>query len=152
MGIFTFCLRTFTLSWQYGIVESRIPIIPISLDETSINRKIIPNQYQINKNTPTIVITTDALYFGDLESFTTKFDNIHNKFIVQHDDGRPQLTKLIEDMNGWNSQRISKNINEDNVLVLLPANEVPLSIVIQVMHWMKTSTLYKEVVLASELI
>lgn len=155
MGLLTilmFNLKVSTLSWDYGAVESQFPVMEIPFDPQSYARAHISPLGKINKNTAAVILTPENFYFGSLDSFTEKFHKINNKYIVPHNDGKPQIDELLSTIKKWNIRQHAKTKSDaKNLLVLLPSKEIPVPIIIQTMHWIKKSNMFAQVILASEM-
>lgn len=121
-------------------------------DPLLINNKSITIQSTITKNTPALILTTEFFFFGKLEAFTDDFSNVRDKFYISHIDGEPQISQLIETMSKWKDKFVTKTDEGGDLVVFLPNADVPLPIVVQLMHWLKQSKLFNEIVLASDLI
>ena len=151
MVILSFCLRATILSGVFGVIISEIPVLhyPIA-DPTKHDFTETPNAW-IKKTTPVVVITDEQMYFGDLEAFSTRFADVRGKFSIKHADGAPDIPELLATMIKWEHQRASgkQEIDNNGVLVLLPSEEIPMPIVIQVIAGLKTSPLYQRIVLAN---
>jgi hypothetical protein len=140
------------MAWKYGRIYSQLPIMAIPFQDPGLSRVRFEPKGKVTRSTATIVLTKDFFYFGDLEAFTEKFADVRNKFFVPHIDGRPEVSILLDTMTRWMKVRSTekKPVGRD-VVILLPSAEIPLPIVIQVLHWIKKSGIYDEAVLASEL-
>ena len=140
------------MTWSYGSVNSQLPIMPVPFQDSALNKISFVPQGKISRSTATIVLTKDFFYFGDLESFTEKFSDVRNKFFIPHVDGRPEITMLLDTLKRWMKVRnTEKKPVRTDVVILLPSAEIPMPIVIQVLHWIKAAHIYDEAILASEL-
>jgi hypothetical protein len=139
------------MSWKYGRIHAQMPVMSLPFMDPGSAAQATP-QKKISRTTATIVLTKDVFYFGDLEAFTEKFSDVRNKFFVPHIDGRPEVATLLDTMSRWMKARSGANkpVRTD-VVILLPSAEIPLPIVIQVLHWIKKSQLYEQAILASEI-
>lgn len=149
LGLFaclTFALRATTLSGRYGVVDAELPVV----------WRPFPGKAQpapepsafIGKATPVVLLTPKEFIFGDVSAFTKDLADIRNKFSVPHRDGAPNLDALTKTMQLWvTSQKRAK----DGIVILMPAENIPAPIVIQVVEGLKRSNLFQRVVLASGL-
>lgn len=152
LAILIFCARLPTMSWKFGLVESQLPIMYAPISDKSYNRTNDNPKATISKQTPALVLTPEFFYFGMLDAFTEKFSDVRNKYYISHIDGRPQVEELLTTMARWERMRyIKRNLTMSKVLVFLPSSEIPVPIVIQVIHWLKESKLFEDVVLATGL-
>ena len=112
----------------------------------------MPDKY-LSESTTCIIITTEALFFGDLKGFSGDFHQVRDKFFVPHQDGAPQLTKLLRSIRKWNFQRQSGDkIKNNGIVVLVPEAKIPAAIVIQIIAGLKKTDIFDKVVLANGLI
>jgi hypothetical protein len=124
----------------------------VAFDDPGLHQVHFSIVGKITRSSPTVVLTRDSFFFGDLEAFTEKFSDVRNKFYIPHVDGRPDIDRLIDTMARWMKTRENEKhpISRD-VAVFLPSGEIPLPIVIQVFHWLKNSKLFGNAVLGSDL-
>lgn len=129
-----------------------MPIASVPFGDRSFGSIDFAAKAKVSRSTATIVLTKDYFYFGDLGAFSEKFSDVRNKFFIPHTDGRPEISILLDTMGRWIKTRAGENrpISTD-IVVILPSAEIPVPIVIQVLHWMKESKLFDDAILASEL-
>lgn len=156
LGLFafvTFGLRAVTLAASYGVVPLEIPVVPAVIkDPGTYSFKEEPRE-SLTPRTPAVVLTADAFYFGDLSAFTTNFADVRNKYMVRHISGVPQLQTLVGTLTKWVFERAqSENVPLGKVLVLVPAGDIPLPIVIQVVAGLRKSPLFERVILSTGLL
>ena len=150
MVIMSFAFRSVTISGDYAAVSGTIPVMSVPPKDHSFHRFMEKPTRNIDQTTPTVVLTTDAFYFGALESFSNKFSGLRNKFKIIHADGAPVLGKLLQDISRWQSKRVADSkIRTNGIVVFVPTGEVPQPIVIQVMAALKKSSLFDTVILGS---
>ncbi len=66
-------------------------------------------------------------------------------------DGEPQLAGLVDTMSKWVEERAkSANVPIDKVLVLIPAGDIPMPIVIQVIAGLRKSPHFERVILGGQ--
>ena len=142
-----------TLSGAYGVVPLELPVVPAPVDDPGYYGFKEEPEETLTRATPAVVLTSKAFYFGDLQSFTTDFKNREDKYEIPHVDGEPQLPQLLTALDKWAVNRAqSRNIPLDKVLVFVPAGDIPMPIVIQVVAGLRRSPLFKRVVLGSGLL
>ena len=148
--ILSFMLKVISISEKYGVVDVEIPVLsnPIE-DPSSKTFKEHPNAY-LEKTTPMLLLTDTAFIFGDVESFSSKYLNVRNKFSIPHLAGAPNLDGLTLNLKKWIFTRMSEdNINHHGILVLAPAENIPMPIVIHTIATIKKLKMFNRVVLAS---
>jgi hypothetical protein len=151
-AILTFGLRAVTLSGVYGVVPLEMPVVPATIKDPGHYGFREEPRETLTHNTPAVVLTTDAFYFGDLASFTTNFADVRDKYVIRHVDGEPQLAALVDALGHWATDRSKhQNIPLNKILVLVPAGDIPMPIVIQVVAGLRKSPLFERVVLGSGL-
>lgn len=149
-SVLTFSLRAVSLAGLYGVVSAEIPVLSVPVADPAYHRYKEEPRDTMTKNTPAVVLTTEAFYFGDLTAFTTNFDDVRDKFIIRHVDGEPQLQLLLETMEGWAVDRKkSENVPMNKLLVFVPTGDIPMPIVIQVLAGLRRSQHFSRVVLGS---
>jgi len=151
--ILSFCLRSTVISGVFGTISAEIPVLYLPIkDPTKHGFYETPSAW-IEKTTAVVVLTATEFIFGDLESFSKDLSNVRNKFSVKHVDGAPDLDSLITSLSKWETQRSSsgRTIDKDDVIVLLPVEDIPMPIVIQVMSRLEKHQ-SKRIVLASGLL
>ena len=142
-------MRTASLTWEFGVVKSSIPIMSVDIGMEKHSKTHAKNVSQVLKTTPMIVLADKEFYVGDLNSFTTGFVKIRNKYRVPHIDGSPQMNELLKVIEQRNS---NLNIHNNEIAILLPGEQWPMAVIIQVMNILKKNGSFKHVILASELI
>ncbi len=154
--IASFCYRAVSLPGSYGIVRSELPLINAPLNPSSplLN---MPGD-TLSENTPLIIITNKEFFFGTLTSFTDNLIKVRDKFRILHEVteqgiAAPRVDKLVSTMNKWDYQRRTRSkLDNQNIAVLLPTDEIPLAVVTQVIAGLNDAKLYDRVILASELL
>ena len=153
MLIFSFVLRSIYISSRYGIIESEIPIMSVPIQDPDMSAHKEAPQAYIKNSTPVVILTTKEFFFGDLTAFSTEFSDIRNKFYVPHTNGSPNIPKLLDDMTKWIYENMSKKTySAEGLLILMPGQNVPTSIVIQTIAELKKSPYFNKVILSSGLI
>jgi hypothetical protein len=136
---------------SYGVIEFKIPVAgkqPL-LPNTGLQRVSERHEASLSRFTNVIFISPTEMIFGNLESFTSGFDDVRNKFSVPHIDGSPQVDVLLTQMEAWrDDQRRRYSATVDGIVVLLPAFEVPTAILMHVTKLLKESKQYDDVILA----
>lgn len=148
-SVLIFSFRIVALEFIYGIIPVEIPVVSTDIEKPGFHTfKETP--HLLSKHTPTVVFTSNAFYFGDIESFTKNFTNDGNKFIVRHDQGQPQLTKLIDTMQQWVEYRSRfHNIPKQKSMILIPTSEIPIPIVAQTIAGLRTSPFFQRIILGT---
>ncbi|NRA44683.1 MAG: hypothetical protein HRU09_06985 [Oligoflexales bacterium] len=151
INVFSYGMRSVSLSWQFGMIRSVIPIMHAPLEGSVIDSLKPDISQTIAKTTPVIILANDAFYVGDLNAFTKGFGEIRNKLRVPHLAGSPQVGELITVLKKWNrSRKVQFKIEPSKFAVLLPGEQWPVAVIIQIMHYLKSQMIYKHVILASE--
>lgn len=152
-AVLTFAIRAIALSGVYGVISVEMPVVSAPVDDPSFHQyKEVPRQ-SLTRFTPALVLTTEAFYFGDLNSFSANLGDVRDKYIIRHIDGEPQLLGLIETMGKWITDRAAnENIPMDKMLILIPSGDIPMPIVIQVLAGLRKSPLFEHVILGSGII
>lgn len=152
-ALFSFCIRATFMSSAYGIIESELPVMSVPFadpDHTAYQEA--PRGF-LAETTPVVILTENEFYFGNLDAFTEDFTNVRNKFIVSHEEGAPNLHKLVETMAKWQGSLIKNDLElPREALIFLPMQNVPMAIVLQVMAELKKTSLFNQVILATGII
>ncbi len=153
MVLMSSLLRAVTLAGRYGIVELDIPVVSVPLEDDTLKTLEEPKMAQVESKTPMIFLGREAFIFGTTESFTTDISNIRNKFYIPHEEGAPNLPRVIQNMERWasDSKSSGKAINTE-VLILMPQDDIPFPIVIQTVEALKQSGLFGKVVFGGGLL
>ena len=136
--ILSFALRAVSLSGKFGSIEFNIP--KISMNEDSFSK----GDSKLNTKSVVVFLTNENIYFGTINSFGKDFNNVRNKFMVPHEKGKPDINRLIADIDKWKDS--NKSINTD-VLVFASDNEIPARIVLMTIAEIKKSSRFKKVVI-----
>lgn len=151
--ILTIAMRMVMISGTYGQILLDIPVVSHPIKDPAFHNFQESPQETLRSSTPTIVMTSESFFFGDLESFSTNYGDIHSKFKIPHTDGIPQVSQLIATMDHWLRTRSkSENIPLGKTLILVPSGEIPLPIVVQVLANLKKSPLFEHIILSNGLI
>ena len=153
IGICAILLRATYIASAYGVVESEIPAVAVPVaDPDDKAYKESPRAF-INNKTPLVVLTAENFYFGHLESFSSGYSKVRNKFYVQHKNGAPNVAGLLKTMTKWIHQKTSTgNFSNNGIVILLPDKNIPAPIVIQTISYLKTSDNFNQVILAGGMI
>lgn len=143
-------LRGISIPGVYGIVDAEIPVLPgIPKDAPLLTEFDEKTRDDLSEQSTVIVLTADRFYFGTLNAFAEGFSEVNNKFYIPHVDGAPDLPKLVTSIHKW---RVSREAKATSSAVFLPAENVPMPIVIQCMAALKDSGLFKNVILGGGLL
>jgi hypothetical protein len=138
---------------SYAIVHTEFPVVPASLDDSGLHRFTERPGHFIKATTPAIVMTMDAMFLGDLEAFSERYPDARDKIRVGHKDSSPQVGKFLAAMKKWVAARAANRTwRNEGVVVFAPANNIPASIVIEVMEALQSDDTFSRVILASGLI
>jgi hypothetical protein len=152
-GILAFAFRAVTLPGSYGVVPLEIPVVQAPIDDPGYNQFKEDARDAISHTTPAVVLTTEAFFFGDLAAFTTNFSDVRDKYIIRHVAGEPQLPQLVKQLTDWMTQRAhNENIPLSKILVVIPANDIPAPILIQVIAGLRSSPHFQRVILSNGII
>lgn len=153
LGLFcslSFALRATFVGSSYGIVETELPAISVSVNDPDPKVHDESARATINETTPLVILTANEFFFGDINAFTKDFVDVRNKFFIKHQKGAPNIALLNKTMAKWLYTRSEKSdISQQGIAMLLPDGDVPASIVIQTIAGMKQSPYINQVVLAS---
>ena len=164
LTILTYSMRTVAIPRQHGLVQLSMPVVPAGLSEGLGQLSLTGQKIELQKSTSVVVLTTEALFFGALNAFTEEFADPRRKYKIPHVDGAPQLGTLTNQMERWNAKRLASTTKgtannkavtsrgkpsaDQPVTIFLPAPEIPMPIVIQIVAALEASS---EVVLATSL-
>jgi hypothetical protein len=142
-----------TLAGRYGIVEMDIPVLEVPLEDTTLVRLEKPSIASLESKTPMLFLGRDAFIFGTTEAFTTDISNIRNKFYIPHEDGAPNLPRVVQNMERWASDfKASGKALNTEIVILLPQDDIPFPIIIQTVDALKQSGLFGKVIFAGGLL
>ena len=151
--ILTFALRIVMISGSYGQVPLEIPLVSATIKDPGFHNFQEKPREMIRKATPAVVMTPEAFFFGDLDSFSSGLSDSANKFVVPHENGVPQVGTLTATMDVWLRERAQiANVPLSQIIVFIPAGSIPMPIVIQVVAGLRKSPLFQHVILSNGLI
>ena len=149
----TFAMRAVSLSARYGVVEAEIPVMSSPIVDPALHHYREQPFLHLQDSTPTVIMTTDGFFFGDMAAFSEGFTKVTNKYIVPTEHGQHRVDKLLDDIEKWMTYRESRTrLRPNGVVVLVPAGDMPTNIVIQVIAGLKQSIYIDRVILGSGLI
>ena len=156
IGLFmtiAWAFRSLCLTWNFQIISARIPVMHQPLEDPSVQGNLRKMQAtKISKTTPMIILGYKSMLLGDLQAFTEGHRHIRNKIEIPHAKGSPQIGRLIQELEKWRSQRsIRFKRPPSDIAVLLPGEQSPVAVIMQIISYLKTSGLYKEIVLGAEI-
>lgn len=141
-------LRAISLAGRYGLVEAKIPVMQVQLHDTSESNFQEKAIETLTGDTPMIVLTNKAFIFGNAQAFAQDMASVRNKFTILHDEGAPQLHRLIKDLQRWMQDRTEQSGQSAPTTVLfLPTEDIPMPVVIQCVSGLNESKIFKNVVL-----
>ena len=83
----------------------------------------------------------------DSASAPEELSAVNNKFQIVHEEGAPNLPRLVTDLAKWQS-----DFKSSRSLVFVPTEDIPMPIVIQCFQALKTSGLFDHVILGGGLL
>ena len=143
--IMSYALRSASIASVYGVIDAEIPVMLEPIKDPTFHKIVEKPNAKIDENTPIVILTEKAFFFGEMKSFGKKFPNVRNKFFVNHYKDAPNVSKLIQTMKKWQEKSKIKG----NVLVFMPAQSIPIPIVIQIISSFKKYNQFERIVLAS---
>lgn len=151
--VYAYGLRLTALSGVHGTVPAEIPVMRQSLQDPALHTFTEESDKELSPDTPVIVLTHEAFYFGDLKAFTTDFASPDNKYALRHRDHQPDLGELLHHVEGWarGTNRYPRFV-DDGIVVLMSAGSIRASIVTQVVAGLRVSPMFSRVILAGGLL
>ncbi len=151
-AVLTFAVRAVLVAGVFGGVPVEMPLVAATVADPGYYQYREQPRDEILKTTPAVVMTTEAFFFGDVDAFAEHLGNTGSRYVIRHIDGEPQLPQLVETMTTWINGRTKKeNVPINGIVLLLPAGNIPMPIVIQVIAGLRKSPLFSRVVLGSGL-
>jgi hypothetical protein len=146
-------LRAISMANRYGIIEAEIPVIQVPLRDIGLSHFTEKTRENLSENTPLVLLTKDAFYFGTVSAFAVDFSNARNKFVIPHEDGAPQLNRLTKELGRWLQERAEENGQPlPKTVIFIPTEEIPMPIVIQCLSGLTRSKIFERVVLGGGLV
>jgi hypothetical protein len=147
LAVLCFSFIGVNLSWRYGIIQTQMPVVYSGIEDQGFSNVSFSPKAEVTENTPALLMTKHFFYFGSLSAFTNKFADANNKTKVGHRDGEPQMNTLFEAIISWKK---TQNFDDPNQKFILfaPSGEIPATIVAQVIHYLKSSGMFADVILA----
>jgi hypothetical protein len=139
VAILTSCFRIVQIDWPTAAIFGSIPLV--LRDGESVTSADASKQ--MTQHTSVIVLTDEAFFFGDMDAFSSSFRDIRKKFVIPHKQGSPQLGVVLQSMSKWRSP------NPNEPVILIPAGNIPMPIVIQVMAGISHAKSFGPVVLGA---
>jgi hypothetical protein len=154
LSILTSGLRLTTLPFSYGMVDVEIPVMSLPIDDPGYHSFVeAPTNTLGPKSTMIVLNASGDFYFGDLEAFSSKFNEIRNKFVIKQKDGEPKTVDLLQALRKWQYLRKTvEGVKDDRLAVFLPSSTVPVNLVIQVLADLRGSKAFDHVVLSNGLL
>lgn len=141
MTFLSSALRGIAMPSAFGIVKGELPVINeeryAADDETWAKPRA-----EFGNDAALVILTTDRFFFGQLSSFGKELSAVNNKFQIAHEEGAPNLPKLVADLAKWQS-----DFKASRSLVFVPTEDIPMPIVIQCFQALKNSGLFDHVIL-----
>jgi hypothetical protein len=156
LAITTFALRASSISWVYNTVSGSIPIAIHT--KASLNKGLslahnidrdTTSKNMITESSLAIVLTRKAFYFGTAKSFSDDYSNIRNKIYIEHLNDAPQVDLLKKTITTWSK---AEQYKLDRNVILIPSDEIPMPVIIQVMASLKKDGQFAQIVLGNGLI
>lgn len=140
------------LTWDFGMVDLSIPVAYIPVDDPILNQYKDKPTDIVSATTPVLYLGLEAMFFGDSRSFSAEYFQLRNKYRINHENGHPQLGKLIQNLKLWRKRRkISYHIEPSSTLIVIPTPEWPIAILIQIVNEIKQQNLFKNVILGNQI-
>ncbi len=137
----------------YSVVNTEFPVVSAAIEDLSLHRYAERPEHFIKATTPAVVLTMEALFLGDLDSFSNRYADSRTKFQIPHRDHSPQVGKLLGAMKKWMvTRQETRGWRNEGILVFAPASNIPAAIVIQVLDALKREGSFEKVILAGGLI
>lgn len=137
---------------ERGVVNLNIPVMHVTKKLTLSDDPYQKKERQISEQTTTILLTeTGDFIFGELDAFGKDYHLQRNKFYIEQENGQPQLGNLIRTMEAWYKNKKGKKPAANDLAILIPASQVPLAVVTQVVAGLKKGTDIKHIVLGNGL-
>ena len=141
--ILSFMLRAVSLSNKFGSIELVIPQVAANSEPVKETDKVL------TKDSIVVFLSQENLYFGSVEAFGSKFNSVRNKFLVPHVNGKPNINRLIADIDKW--RETNKKFSRD-VLVFSSANDIPARIAIMTIAELKKSDAFDQIIIGGGLL
>lgn len=141
--ILSFMLRAVSLSNKFGSIELVIPQVATSGESIRKSDKVL------TKDNIIVFLSQENIYFGSVEAFGSKFNSVRNKFLVPHVDGKPNINRLIADIEKW--RETNKKISKD-VLIFSSADDIPARIAIMTIAELKKSSQFDQIIIGGGLL
>jgi hypothetical protein len=135
-----------------GMVKAEFPVVSaIPLDPGTYRYREAASK-TIAESSLVLLITRENIVFGDLKSFVSHQASEQRLLSVPHKHGSPQLHELTAFMPAWIEKQKSVIKKEfDGIAILASDPEVPLSIVVQTVHFLKESGIFTNVVIGGRI-
>ncbi len=141
--ILSFMLRAVSLSNKFGSIELVIPQV------AAISKPIKDSDKVLTKDSVVVFLSQENLYFGSVEAFGSEFNSVRNKFLVPHVNGKPNINRLIADIDKW---REKNKLFSRDVLVFSSANDIPARIAIMTIAELKKSDTFDQIIIGGGLL
>jgi hypothetical protein len=142
-------VRVISAGTSFTVVPLDVPVLPAPILDKTLAGFRETAKKSIGKSTLTVALTPKEFIFGDMSAFTTNVNDAHDKFVVSHVDGSPQVNTLLSQVAQWRDDRFRRlSVRPDRQLILVPDSRVPMNIVIQVSKLLRESKQFDSVFLA----
>lgn len=146
-------LRAVSLASRYGLIEAEIPVVQVPIQDQGLKNFTEKASEKLSADTPLILLTSEAFFFGTVQAFAQDLSNVHNKFYIPHADGAPQVNRLAREMGRWLQDKAEEQGRQNLQTVLfLPTEDIPMPIVIQCISELYKSKLFAKVVVGGGLL
>jgi hypothetical protein len=146
-------LRAISIAGRYGLIEAEIPVVQVPLQDTGFKHFSEQASETLTADTPMVVLTPEAFFFGAVEAFAQDLTNVRNKFYIPHQDGAPQLNRLAKEIDRWMQERLEENgKNRVHTVIFLPTEDIPMPIVIQCIAGLRQSRLFDKIIVGGGLL
>ena len=139
--VFLYAAQSVTKSWKYSQVMVAIPSVLMNKENFSLQQKKIDKKQIIDNDTATLTLTPKGLYLSTLDKAgNIPKSNSYSAF-VPNQKGRPLIHTMI--------QHIKKIRFNNEVLIFIPEKDVPITVIIRIIHFIKQKKLFKQVIMSS---
>lgn len=155
IGLFAtsaWAFRALYITWDFGLIRARIPVMHRPLPDPATKELEFKNEGELSRHTPVIVLTNQSMFIGDLEGFTQSYTQVRNKIEIPHLSGSPQVGELLKSLKQWTREReLRFKIFPSPFAVLIPGEQWPVAVIMQIIRHLKESGLYQHIILGADI-
>jgi len=134
-----------------GVVNLNIPVMHVSKKLKHIKTLMQKDRLITEKTTTILLSETGDFIFGELSAFGKEYHIQRNKFYIEQENGQPQLGNLVNTMDSWYKNKKGRKPPTNDLAILIPASQVPLVVITQVVANLKKTSDIKHIVLGNGL-